>query len=54
MLSCLMTGLLLLGVLTVPGAFAVTIYSYIDDQGNMVATDALDTIPDKYRSSQEP
>ena len=41
---------LLLGVLTVPCAFGVTIYSYIDEQGNMVATDALDTIPHKYRS----
>ncbi|MBD0315543.1 MAG: hypothetical protein ICV75_02535 [Nitrospiraceae bacterium] len=49
MLGCLITGLLL-GAFVVPGAFAVTIYSYIDDQGNMVATDALDTIPDKYRS----
>ncbi len=49
LLSWLFAGLLL-GVLTVPETLAVTIYSYIDDQGNMVATDALDTIPDKYRS----
>lgn len=31
------------------GALAVTIYSYIDDQGNPVYTDAPETIPEKYR-----
>lgn len=36
------------GVFTEVGA--VTIYSYIDDQGNPVYTDAPDTIPDKYRA----
>lgn len=30
-------------------AQAVTIYSYIDDQGNLHATDSPDTIPEKYR-----
>jgi hypothetical protein len=30
-------------------ALAVTIYSYIDDQGNPVYTDAPETIPEKYR-----
>lgn len=29
---------------------AVTIYSYIDDQGNPVYTDAPETIPEKYRA----
>jgi hypothetical protein len=49
-LICLSLGPLLLfapaGGSTV---WAMTIYSYIDDQGNMVSTDSLDTIPDKYR-----
>ena len=31
-------------------ALATTIYSYIDDQGNLVYTDALETIPQKYRA----
>lgn len=31
-------------------AQAVTIYSYIDDQGNPRFTDAPDTIPEKYRA----
>ena len=30
--------------------WAVTIYSYIDDQGNPVYTDSPETIPDKYRA----
>lgn len=34
------------GVFTEVGA--VTIYSYIDDQGNPVLTDAPETIPEKY------
>lgn len=29
---------------------AVTIYTYIDDQGNPVYTDAPETIPEKYRA----
>ncbi len=47
-LSCLIACQLLLG----PGVLdvgAVTIYSYIDEQGNLVSTDTVDTIPDKYR-----
>jgi hypothetical protein len=48
-LSCLIACPLLLGS-GVSSVRAVTMYSYIDDQGNMVATDAVDTIPDKYRS----
>jgi len=47
-------SLLLYGVgvggLTVSAADAVTIYSYIDDQGNPVYTDAPETIPEKYRA----
>lgn len=31
-------------------AQAVTIYSYIDEQGNLHATDSPDTIPEKYRA----
>jgi hypothetical protein len=38
------------GSLTVSVADAVTIYSYIDDQGNPVYTDAPETIPEKYRA----
>jgi hypothetical protein len=30
--------------------WATTIYSYIDDQGNPVFTDAPETIPEKYRA----
>lgn len=48
-LSCLIACQLLLG----PGVSdvgAVTIYSYIDEQGNLLSTDTVDTIPDKYRS----
>lgn len=42
------------GCLCLPGSVsdvsAATIYSYIDDQGNPVYTDAPETIPDKYRA----
>lgn len=31
-------------------ACAATIYSYVDDKGNPVYTDKLDTIPEKYRA----
>lgn len=33
-----------------PSVHAVTIYSYIDDQGNPRFTDSPDTIPEKYRA----
>ena len=33
-----------------PEACAVTIYSYIDNQGNPVYTDAPETIPEQYRA----
>jgi hypothetical protein len=46
---CVVAILLLLGFGHVPCASAVTIYSYIDDQSNLVYTDAPETIPDKYR-----
>ena len=38
------------GSLAVSATDAVTIYSYIDDQGNPVYTDAPETIPEKYRA----
>ena len=31
-------------------AWATTIYSYIDDRGNLVYTDSAETIPEKYRA----
>lgn len=31
-------------------AWATTIYSYIDEQGNLVYTDTLETVPQKYRA----
>ncbi len=31
-------------------AWATTIYSYIDDRGNLVYTDSPETIPEKYRT----
>lgn len=31
-------------------AWAITMYSYIDEQGNLVYTDALETVPQKYRA----
>ena len=34
----------------VPEACAVTVYSYIDDHGNPVYTDAPETIPQRYRA----
>lgn len=34
----------------IPVVNASTIYSYIDDQGNPVYTDAPETIPEKYRA----
>jgi Domain of unknown function (DUF4124) len=40
----------LTGFVGVPEAGAVTIYSYIDDQGNPVYTDAPETIPQQYRA----
>jgi Domain of unknown function (DUF4124) len=31
-------------------AWATTMYSYIDEQGNLVYTDTLETVPQKYRA----
>lgn len=42
--------LTVLGQGTSTDALAVTIYSYIDDQGNPVYTDVPETIPEKYRA----
>lgn len=47
LLACAM-AVLAQGVFTEVGA--VTFYSYIDDQGNPVLTDAPETIPEKYRA----
>ena len=46
--AIILTGLFM--VTTVQDAGAVTIYSYLDDQGNPVYTDAPETIPPKYRA----
>jgi len=40
----------MLGLGSFTGVRAETTYSYIDDQGNPVFTNALETIPQKYRS----
>ena len=51
MLLCLLlASMAALGMLCVSETGATTIYSYIDDQGNPVATDAPETIPEKYRA----
>jgi hypothetical protein len=47
---CLMAGVMVLGQGFFTEVRAVTIYSYIDDQGNPVYTDAPETIPEKYRA----
>jgi len=44
-----MSGLLL-GMGWFSDSHAVTIYSYIDDRGNPVFTDAPETIPEQYRA----
>lgn len=52
----LLYGIVLLYLCLVPGqgicveAWAATIYSYIDDRGNLVYTDAPEEIPEKYRA----
>lgn len=33
-----------------PESWATTIYSYLDDQGNLAYTDTLEAIPEKYRA----
>jgi hypothetical protein len=45
----LLIGCLLAGMVVLPNAKAATAYSYLDDQGNLVYTDTIDTVPDKYR-----
>lgn len=46
-LLCLCT-ILVLGICV--EVWATTIYSYIDDRGNLAYTDSLDTIPEKFRA----
>jgi len=46
--AIILTGLFM--VTTVQDAGGVTIYSYLDDQGNPVYTDAPETIPPQYRA----
>lgn len=40
----------LLLTLGAPLSYAGTVYSYLDEQGNLHATDSPDTIPEKYRA----
>ncbi len=47
---CLIVGVLAVWQWGAVEAYAVTVYSYIDDQGNPVFTDSPETIPEKYRS----
>ena len=47
---CLLVGVLAVWHWDAVGAYAVTVYSYIDDQGNPVFTDSPETIPEKYRA----
>jgi hypothetical protein len=49
-LLCLLAWAMVWGVGFVTEVGAVTIYSYIDDQGNPVYTDVPETIPEKYRA----
>ena len=41
---------LVLGLGTCTETWATTIYSYIDDRGDLVYTDSPETIPEKYRA----
>ncbi len=47
---CFIVGVLAVWHWGAVGAYAVTVYSYIDDQGNPVFTDSPETIPEKYRA----
>ncbi len=47
---CVLVGVLAAWQWGAVGAYAVTVYSYIDDQGNPVFTDSPETIPEKYRA----
>jgi hypothetical protein len=48
--SVLACALLLVGLGPLASVYAVTIYSYIDDRGDLVYTDNAGTIPEKFRS----
>jgi hypothetical protein len=50
LLSCLLCWAMTCGDGFFNEGFAGTIYSYIDEQGTPVYTDALEKIPDKYRA----
>lgn len=56
MVSTLQSLILMMCLCTMLGqgvcteAWATTIYSYIDDRGNLVYTDSPETIPEKYRA----
>jgi hypothetical protein len=41
---------IVLGLSTCGDGWATTIYSYMDEQGNLVYTDTMATIPEKYRA----
>ena len=47
---CFIVGVLAVWHWGAVGVYAVTVYSYIDDQGNPVFTDSPETIPEKYRA----
>lgn len=47
---CLLVCTMVLGQGFFSGVCAVTVYSYIDDQGNPVLTDVPETIPEQYRA----
>jgi hypothetical protein len=49
-LACLFAGVFLAGQGRPAEVWADTIYSYVDDKGNPVYTDKLETIPEKYRA----
>jgi hypothetical protein len=49
-LACLFAGIFLAGQGWPAEVSAGTIYSYVDDKGNPVYTDKLETIPEKYRA----
>lgn len=49
-LACFFACGLALGQGWLSEACAATVYSYVDDKGNPVYTDKLETIPEKYRA----
>ena len=47
---CVVISLLAGWLWDVPDTRAATVYTYIDDRGNPVFTDRLETVPEKYRA----